>query len=36
MSDIVCISPVDGKEVARRKTASANVIDASLAAARKA
>ena len=36
MSDIVCISPIDGKEVARRKTASANAINAALVAARKA
>jgi acyl-CoA reductase-like NAD-dependent aldehyde dehydrogenase len=36
MSEIVCISPIDGKEVARRKTATASAIDAALAAARAA
>ncbi len=36
MSEIVCISPIDGKEVARRKTAEAGAIDAALAAARAA
>jgi acyl-CoA reductase-like NAD-dependent aldehyde dehydrogenase len=36
MPDIVCISPVDGREVVRRPSASAAEIDAALAAARKA
>src|SRR5437868_5792271 len=36
MSDIVCISPVDGREVVRRSAASAAEIDAAVAAARKA
>lgn len=36
MSEIVCISPVDGREVARRKTASPAEIDAALKAARAA
>ncbi|MFI5010911.1 MAG: aldehyde dehydrogenase family protein [Hyphomicrobiales bacterium] len=36
MSEIVCISPIDGREVARRKTASPSEIDAALAGARKA
>ncbi|MFT4115339.1 aldehyde dehydrogenase family protein [Bradyrhizobium sp.] len=36
MNDIVCISPVDGSEVARRPVASTNQIDAVLAGARKA
>lgn len=36
MSDIVCISPIDGKELVRRPAASAAEIDAALAAARKA
>ena len=36
MSDIVCISPIDGKELVRRPAASAGEIDAALAAARKA
>ena len=36
MGEIVCISPVDGREVARRKTASAAEIDAALKEARAA
>jgi acyl-CoA reductase-like NAD-dependent aldehyde dehydrogenase len=36
MSDIVCISPIDGSEVARRTPATAAAIDAALAAARHA
>ncbi|MBL8575189.1 MAG: aldehyde dehydrogenase family protein [Hyphomicrobiaceae bacterium] len=36
MSDIVCISPVDGKELVRRPTASAAEIEAALKAARAA
>lgn len=36
MNDIVCISPVDGSEVARRPVATASDIAAALAAARKA
>jgi acyl-CoA reductase-like NAD-dependent aldehyde dehydrogenase len=36
MPDIVCISPVDGREVARKRAASAAEIAAALAAARKA
>ncbi len=36
MSDIVCISPVDGREVARRPTASAAEIEAALNEARAA
>ncbi|PRH84356.1 aldehyde dehydrogenase [Labrys okinawensis] len=36
MSDIVCISPIDGKELVRRPAASAAEIEAALAAARKA
>jgi acyl-CoA reductase-like NAD-dependent aldehyde dehydrogenase len=36
MSEIVCISPVDGREVARRTTASPAQIDAALTAARTA
>jgi acyl-CoA reductase-like NAD-dependent aldehyde dehydrogenase len=36
LSEIVCISPVDGREVARRKTASPAEIDAALKAARAA
>jgi acyl-CoA reductase-like NAD-dependent aldehyde dehydrogenase len=36
MPDIVCISPVDGREVVRRASASAAEIDAAIAAARKA
>ena len=27
MTDIVCISPIDGREVARRQSASQNEID---------
>ena len=34
--DIVCISPVDGREVVRRAASSAAEIDAAVAAARKA
>ncbi len=36
MNDIVCISPVDGREVARRPAASRKEIEAALAAARAA
>ncbi|MFT0858549.1 aldehyde dehydrogenase family protein [Ancylobacter sp. G4_0304] len=36
MSDIICISPVDGSELARRPAASGAAIAAALAAARKA
>jgi acyl-CoA reductase-like NAD-dependent aldehyde dehydrogenase len=36
MPDIVCISPVDGREVVRRASASAAEIEAAVAAARKA
>ena len=36
MSDIICISPVDGSELARRPAASGEAIAAALAAARKA
>jgi acyl-CoA reductase-like NAD-dependent aldehyde dehydrogenase len=36
MADIVCISPVDGREVARKTTASSAEIEAAIAAARKA
>jgi len=36
MPDIVCISPVDGREVVRRAASSAAEIEASVAAARKA
>jgi acyl-CoA reductase-like NAD-dependent aldehyde dehydrogenase len=36
MPDIICISPVDGREVARKKTASAAEIESAIAAARKA
>jgi acyl-CoA reductase-like NAD-dependent aldehyde dehydrogenase len=36
MADIVCISPVDGREVARKTTASAADIESAIAAARKA
>jgi acyl-CoA reductase-like NAD-dependent aldehyde dehydrogenase len=36
MPDIVCISPVDGREVARKRPASATEITAALDAARKA
>jgi acyl-CoA reductase-like NAD-dependent aldehyde dehydrogenase len=36
MTDIVCISPVDGREVARKRTASGEQIAAAVAAARKA
>lgn len=36
MTDIVCISPIDGREVARRKPASAAEIKAALKAARTA
>jgi acyl-CoA reductase-like NAD-dependent aldehyde dehydrogenase len=36
MTDIVCISPVDGREVARKRTASGDEIATAVAAARKA
>src|ERR1043165_3517026 len=36
MTDIVCISPVDGREVVRRASASGAEIEAAVAAARKA
>jgi acyl-CoA reductase-like NAD-dependent aldehyde dehydrogenase len=36
MADVVCISPVDGREVVRRASASGAEIDAAIAAARKA
>ena len=36
MPDIVCISPVDGREVVRRASSSAAEIEAAVAAARKA
>ncbi|HXF55544.1 MAG TPA: aldehyde dehydrogenase family protein [Hyphomicrobiaceae bacterium] len=36
MTEVVCISPIDGTEVARRRTASADAIAAALVAARKA
>jgi len=36
MTDIVCMSPVDGREVARKPAASAAQVEAALAAARKA
>src|SRR4051794_35787636 len=36
MTEIVCISPVDGREVARKRTASAEELAAVLDAARKA
>jgi acyl-CoA reductase-like NAD-dependent aldehyde dehydrogenase len=36
MSDIICISPVDGREIARRTTASAAEVDKAVVAARKA
>jgi len=36
MTDIVCVSPVDGREVARKATASAGEIESAIAAARKA
>lgn len=36
MPDIVCISPIDGREVARRPSAGATEIDTALAAARAA
>ena len=36
MPDIVCISPVDGREVVRRAASSAAEIDAAVSAARKA
>jgi acyl-CoA reductase-like NAD-dependent aldehyde dehydrogenase len=36
MTDIVCISPVDGREVARRTSASPERIEGALAAARRA
>src|SRR5882757_9346224 len=36
MADIICISPVDGREVARKATASGADIENAIAAARKA
>jgi acyl-CoA reductase-like NAD-dependent aldehyde dehydrogenase len=36
MTDIVCISPVDGREVARRRSATPGEIDAAMATARAA
>ena len=36
MADIVCTSPVDGREVARKRPASGQEIAAAIAAARKA
>src|SRR6267143_3834866 len=36
MPDIVCISPVDGREMVRRAASSAAEIEAAVAAARKA
>src|SRR5947208_14241491 len=36
MTDIVCVSPVDGREVVRRAASSAAEIEAAVAAARKA
>ncbi|MDQ0394155.1 aldehyde dehydrogenase family protein [Labrys monachus] len=36
MSDIICISPIDGKELVRRPAASAQEIDGAIAAARAA
>src|SRR6266508_1430795 len=36
MADILCISPVDGREVARKRSASAQEIAAAIAAAREA
>ena len=36
MNDIVCISPIDGAEVARRPLATSAEIDAALAGARQA
>ncbi len=36
MTDIICLSPIDGREVARRTTASAKEIESALAAARTA
>jgi acyl-CoA reductase-like NAD-dependent aldehyde dehydrogenase len=36
MADIVCVSPIDGKELARRSTASATEIEAALTRARQA
>ncbi|MEA2986744.1 MAG: hypothetical protein QOD94_2998, partial [Alphaproteobacteria bacterium] len=36
MTEIVCVSPVDGREVARKRTASGEAIAAAVAAARKA
>jgi acyl-CoA reductase-like NAD-dependent aldehyde dehydrogenase len=36
MADIVCVSPVDGREVARKKTATAAEIESAIVAARKA
>jgi acyl-CoA reductase-like NAD-dependent aldehyde dehydrogenase len=36
MSEIVCVSPIDGREVARRETASAQAIEGALSIAREA
>jgi acyl-CoA reductase-like NAD-dependent aldehyde dehydrogenase len=36
MTDIVCVSPIDGKELVRRSTASAGEIEAALTKARRA
>ena len=36
MADVVCISPIDGRVVARRRTANAAEIEHALAAARAA
>ena len=36
MPDVVCISPVDGREVVRRSSAAPAEIEAAVAAARKA
>jgi acyl-CoA reductase-like NAD-dependent aldehyde dehydrogenase len=36
MSEIICVSPIDGREVARRKTASGAEIEAALGLAREA
>src|SRR5262245_9966481 len=36
MAEVVCISPIDGREVARRSTASPAEVDAAIAAARRA
>ena len=36
MNDVVCISPIDGREVARRTPADKTVIEAALGAAQRA